>query len=58
MKSSISWTTGAAFFPIGVMFLVLGMSVDSTFFAVGVPFLILGIVGLPRKQRPEVEDEE
>jgi hypothetical protein len=41
-----------------MMFLVLGMSVDSTFFAVGVPFLILGIVGLAQKQRPEVEDEE
>ncbi|GEM_PF-5886693 len=58
MKSSISWNTGAAFFPIGVMFLVLGMSVDSTFFAVGVPFLILGIVGLAQKERTEVEDEE
>jgi hypothetical protein len=40
-----------AFFPIGIAFIVIGMSGNSAFIPIGCAFMIIGIAGIARHRK-------
>jgi len=41
----------AAFLPIGIAFIAIGMSVNSVFVPIGCAFIVIGIAGIARRRK-------